>query len=118
MVLFLYKKFTKIGGVDIDMRTRKPVKLTLKTAKEIIKRELDISTVSLKPATGMMDGVCRYEMTMGRTRIIVENDWFSNTGLYSLAINHCNGGCIKIFYNPSTLEEDYEACDKYRLENL
>ena len=96
------------------MKTRKTVKLTLKTAKEIVKRELDISAGSLRPSTGMTEDVCRYEMTMGRTRIIVENDWFSNDGLFSLSISHCSGGSIKIFFQPSTLKENYEAGDKYR----
>lgn len=103
------KIYLHIGGIILQDR----VKLTLKTAKALIKQEFGLSGNSLKKDTVYTD-VQIYKMQLGRFEIKVENDWSEDNGLYRLIISSCTGGSIWIYYDPITLEENFEAGDKLK----
>lgn len=93
----------------------KGVRLTQKTAKALIQRELNLSASRLKTERAE-GGVYIYKMTLGRFEITVENDWFERNGLYVLEISSGTGEAMRLYYDPDTLEENCEAEDKNRAE--
>lgn len=94
---------------------KKNVRLTLKTAKALIKQEFGVSGSALttERANG---GVYIYKMALGRFEITVSNDWFEGNGLISLKVSSNAGEGMWLFYDPDTLEENCEAGDKCRAE--
>lgn len=62
------------------MKNNACVRLTQKTAKALIQRELNLSASRLKKERAK-GGVYIYKMTLGRFEITVENDWFERNGL-------------------------------------
>lgn len=68
------------------MKNNACVRLTQKTAKALIQRELNLSASRLKKERAE-GGVYIYKMTLGRFEITVENDWFERNGLYVLEIS-------------------------------
>ena len=91
------------------------IRLTLKTAKALIKQELGLSGAALKVEMAKCD-VYIYTMELGNYEITVENDWFERNGLYSLNIASRSQGSIQRYFDPDTLEENDEAGDKWRKE--
>lgn len=83
---------------------RNNIKLTLKTAKQLVKQEFGIKNPILDIECAFKD-VFIYNMTLGRFRVTVENDWFDKKGLLRLSINTHTGSTINIFYDPYTLVE-------------
>ena len=97
------------------MKNNACVRLTQKTAKALIQRELSLSASRLKKERAK-GGVYIYKMTLGRFEITVENDWFERNGLYVLEISSGTGEAMRLYYDPDTLEENCEAEDKNRAE--
>lgn len=97
------------------MKNNACVRLTQKTAKALIQRELNLSASRLKKERAE-GGVYIYKMTLGRFEITVENDWFERNGLYVLEISSGTGEAMRLYYDPDTLEENCEAEDKNRAE--
>lgn len=97
------------------MRQTKNIRLTQKTAKALIQKEFGISAARLKTEKAE-NGVYIYKMEFGRFEIEVENDWFERNGLYVITVSSNTGEGMRLFYNPDTLEENCEACDKNRAE--
>ena len=97
------------------MKNNACVRLTQKTAKALIQRELNLSASRLKTERAE-GGVYIYKMTLGRFEITVENDWFERNGLYVLEISSGTGEAMRLYYDPDTLEENCEAEDKNRAE--
>ena len=93
----------------------KGLRLTQKTAKALIQRELKLSASRLKTERAE-GGVYIYKMTLGRFEITVENDWFERNGLYVLEISSGMGEVMRLYYDPDTLEENCEVEDKNRVE--
>lgn len=61
-------------------------------------------------------GVYIYKMTLGRFEVTVENDWFERNGLYTIGVASNAGEGMRLFYDPDTLEENYEAEEKNRAD--
>lgn len=87
------------------MKNNACVRLTQKTAKALIQRELNLSASRLKKERAK-GGVYIYKMTLGRFEITVENDWFERNGLYVLEISSGTGEAMRLY-------ADGEACEKY-----
>ena len=94
---------------------KKNIRLTLKTAKALIKQEFGISGSALETERAG-EGVYIYKMELGRFEITVSNDWFDKNGLISLQVSSNTREGMWLFYNPDTLEENYEACENCRAE--
>ena len=97
----------------------KPLFLSKKTAKELIKRELGVSASVLKELGVVPEaGVYMYEFSLGTYTVIVRNDWARKRDhlieLEIMAI--AGGGSIHRFFDPETLEEDFKAGEEYRRE--
>ncbi len=94
---------------------KKNVRLTLKTAKTLLKQEFGLSpsTLTTERAEG---GVYIYKMALGRFEITIENDWLEGNGLYKIVVSSGTGEAMWLYYDPATLEENYEAGDKNRAE--
>lgn len=80
----------------------KNVFLSLKKAKALVKRELG-SCKGLK-AEKCGEGVYIYEMTLGRFRVVAENDWFEKDGKIVLRIISGTGPSMCFSFDPNTLE--------------
>lgn len=90
----------------------KPLKLTKKTARELIGRicsRLDIT----KEETASNAITFRASTGPSGLEIRCENDWFNNNGRIKLTISDGKNHIIQYFY-PDTLNRDYvaEQCDK------
>lgn len=89
--------------------------LSMKTAKALIKQELGVSGTGLRVLeTGA--GVHIYELLLGRLAVVVENDWSERNGLIRMWFGFDSSGVINKYYDPETLEEDYEAGAENRAE--
>ena len=93
------------------MKNNACVRLTQKTAKALIQRELNLSASRLKKERAE-GGVYIYKMTLGRFEITVENDWFERNGLYVLEISSGTGEAMRLYYDPDTLEENRFAATR------
>lgn len=87
-------------------------RLTLKTARALIKQELNLHGNLTVERAG--DGVYIYVMQQGNFEITVSNDWYERNGRISLTVMHRFAGTVQMYFDPDTLEEDGEAEDKYR----
>lgn len=90
----------------------KPLKLTKKTAKEIIGKALGIRDIS---GCKVAPGVYRYTASIGCLEIMCENDWLNHNGRYKLTISDPEGGsAIKMYFHPDTMNRDFgeEQADK------
>lgn len=79
------------------MKNNACVRLTQKTAKALIQRELNLSASRLKTERAE-GGVYIYKMTLGRFEITFENDWFERNGLYVLEISSGTGEAMRLYY--------------------
>ena len=95
------------------MKKQSGIRLTLKTAKALVRRELGISAAALTTECAG-EGVYIYKMPLGRLNITVENDWYEQNGLYAVTVSAPMGESIRSYYHPESLEEDYGAGDRYR----
>ena len=91
----------------------KPLRLSKKTAKEIVRKVFGQSFGHLEKDE---DGGDIYRMNIGELSVTVENDWFERNGLYvvniaahSHSVNH-----MQMYFRPDTLEEDTDAEEKWR----
>lgn len=89
-------------------------RLTLKTARELIKKEFSINGKLTTEQAG--NGVYIYKMGMGRFEVTVSNDWYEQNGLIDMRVMHDSGETIHLYFDPETLWEDYEAEDRRRRE--
>lgn len=87
------------------------IRLTLKTAKALIQQEFNLSATKLK-AEHAEGGVYIYTMKLGRFDITVSNDWYDCNGLFKIKLSTRTGAVINIYYDPVTLEEDFDAHEK------
>lgn len=95
-------------------KAKQNFRLTLKTARALIKQEFGVhGDLTVERAEG---GVYIYKMQHGRFEITVSNDWFEKNGLIDMRIAHESAGSIQMFFDPDTLEEDYDAEVKHRRE--
>lgn len=95
------------------MRTKeKRVRLTLKTAKALIKQEFGLSGAGLT-AERWADGVS-YKMEFGRFMVEVSTYPYARRELLSIYLSSRMGSDMRLFYDPETLEENFEAEDAYR----
>lgn len=95
----------------------KPIRLTKKTATALIKQELGISAGDLKRSDYGPGISYIYELQLGRYTVSVENYWHERNGLIVFEIRDPMGmGTIHKYFHPDTLEEDFEAGDRYRRE--
>ena len=94
---------------------KKELRLTLKTAKALIKQEFGLSAARLETERAG-GGVYIYKMTLGRFEVTVENDWFERNGLYTIGVSSNAGEGMRLFYDLDTLEENYEAEEKNRAD--
>ena len=86
--------------------------LTLKTARALIKQEFDLhGSFTVERAEG---GVYIYKMQMGRFEVTVENDWFEHNGLIVMEVSSGMGETMRLYYEPDTLKENFEAEGKNR----
>lgn len=88
-------------------------RLTLKTARELVRQEMGVSPASLRRVDLYSPEACLYEMTAGRLDVKVMNGWSNGSRNFILQISSCSGPSIRLFYDPKTLEEDFLALDKY-----
>lgn len=87
-------------------------RLTQKTARALIKQELNLrGDLVVRPAG---TGAYIYDMRTGKFKITVSNDWYEQNGLVSMQVTHRFAGTIQMYFDPDTLEEDFDAEDKYR----
>lgn len=91
-------------------------RLSLKTARELVRREMGISPAALRRVDLGSPEACLYEMTAGRFDVKVMNGWSDGSRNFILQISSCSGSSIHLFYDPKTLEEDFVALDKYERE--
>lgn len=91
----------------------KQLRLTKKTAKEIVKKVLGVSGDAL---VRDVRGCDTYEMKQGELLIKVENDWYERNGLYVLEIHppFVTVPTMRMYFHPDTLEEDTDAEEKWR----
>lgn len=92
-------------------------RLTLKTARELVRREMGISPAALRKVDLYSPEACLYEMTAGRFDVKVINGWSDGSRSFILQIASCSGPSIRLFYDPKTLEEDFYALGEYEREN-
>lgn len=91
--------------------------LTLKTAQALIKQELNLNAKFTVERAG--DGVYIYVMRMGFIEVTVSNDWYEHNGLISMNVRHNGiGMSMQMYFDPDTLQEDFEAEEKYRRDIL
>ena len=99
------------------MGRKKIARLDKKTEKALVKRVLGVSGAGLtKEETG--NGADIYHMTMGELQIKVENDWYGQTDLFIMNIFAPMSASdpIGLYFRPDTLEEDFEAEEKWKRE--
>ena len=91
----------------------KPLRLSKKTAKEIVKKVLGVSGNAL---VRDIHGYDTYEMKQGELFVRVENDWRERNGLYVLEIfpPFDTAPPLRMYFHPDTLEEDTDAEEKWR----
>lgn len=93
----------------------KTIQLTQKTAKALIKQELGISASTLKRVDERTGIAYIYELQLGKYIVSVENDWLERNGLFLFEITDPMGmGSIHKYFHPETLEENFEAGERYR----
>ncbi len=85
----------------------RPLKLTRKTAAEIIGK---VST-GLKVIGGEHGpDVYRYEAVCGLLLIRCENDWYDHNGRFKLTLSISEAGDpLTLYFYPETLERDYDT---------
>lgn len=89
--------------------------LTLRQALALIKKELGLR-VSAADITDEESGYY-FEIKLGNNyKIMVDNDVIHLTGCFRLTIqtNYGGDGYIKKYFNPVTLEENFEVAEKIR----
>lgn len=94
---------------------KKNFRLTMKTAKALVKQEFGVSGSAIETERAG-EGVYIYKMMLGRFEVTVSNDWFEGNGLISLQVSSNAGEGMWLFYDPDTLEENCTAGDKCRAE--
>ena len=79
--------------------------LTLKTARELAIREVGVA-IGLKET----DVQGRYGMRLGNLSVTIEP---SDTEIGLLELRIFNGSSMILYFHPDTLEQDYDAGDRY-----
>lgn len=93
------------------MKNFELVKLSQKTAKTLIQREIGLSAARLEQ-TKIPGSITSYTMSIGSLGIKVENDWFTSNGRIKLTItNGIGGNVIQMYFHPDTLNRDFGAED-------
>lgn len=95
----------------------KPLRLSKKTAKELIKKVFGAALGNLEKDKAN-DGVDIYRMVIGELSVIVQNDWYEKNGLYVVHIEaplHSVND-MRMYFRPDTLEEDIYAEENWRKE--
>lgn len=88
------------------------IKLTMKTARELAKRELGTAAgLEVEPST--MKGY--YRMTLGNLVVRIHPDWSGDSGCIVMTANWAGGmhDTIQLF-DPETLEKDFAAEERRR----
>lgn len=87
----------------------RPVKLTKKTATELIRRfspARNIERYNTVPEVAIF----RVFTSEDGVEIRCENDWYNHNGRIKVTISdHWGAGSIQMFFNPDTLDRDFEA---------
>jgi hypothetical protein len=96
------------------MAKKNNFRLTQKTARELIKKEFGFCGKLTVERAG--NGVYIYKMDMGRFEVTLSNDWYEKNGLIDMHVIHDGGGSIWMYFEPDTLQEEYEAEEKRRDE--
>ena len=93
----------------------KNIKLTAKTAKALIKQELNLSATGLV-CTSNIDGMIIYELSQGNITIKVENDWQHHDGMIHMVIAYGFGSSLNRIdrcFHPVSLEMNAHATSCY-----
>lgn len=97
------------------MAKKKNFRLTMKTVRALIKRELGLN---LKPEMNVgaaAAGHYIYTAHIGNFELTISNDWFEQNGAISFRLFR-DSGTVQLYFDPETLEEDFEAEHKYHQE--
>ena len=94
------------------MAKKKTVRLTKKTARELIERELGIRISRAPDEETAINGVYIYEYIVGNCVICVQNDWLDGGGKIHFSVT-ISGRTIDLFFFADTLEEDFETEEEY-----
>lgn len=87
----------------------KTVKLTMKTAKNLIGR-IDPRLRVVKDDTAPDVAIFRAYTCPNGLDIVCENDWFTRNGRISLTITDSEGGrTLRMYFYPDTLNRDFLA---------
>lgn len=87
---------------------QKPVKLSLMTAKKLVRQELGLAAYNLK-ATEVSKQAPIFYMEQGSLQIKVENDWFSRNGRIRLSVVDPLGSSFYMYYDPLSLTRDFDT---------
>lgn len=86
-----------------------PIKLTKETAKKVIRKVLPYGKVETR--TPGISYVC----DCGMITVYCDSDWFTRNGKIHVRIQaDMVIGTLTMFFDPGTLERDYNAEDKWR----
>ena len=86
------------------------IKLTLKTARTLAKRELG-TAAGLEAEPSTMKGY--YRMILGNLVVRIHPDWSGDSGCIVMTANWASGMCETIqLFDPETLEKDFAAEEK------
>lgn len=87
---------------------KKTIKLTKKTAEELVRKVLGVSG-KLEKQTQAPE-ICIFKMQMGEMEVSVENDWYKRNGLFLMQITFPYSGSVTwLYFDPVTLEADLHA---------
>lgn len=85
----------------------RPLRLSLGTAKRMIRKELSLSASHLQASESNNERYQRFTMTQGSLSIKIENDWLTHNQRFRLSIcDPAFGKEIIMYFFPATLERD------------
>lgn len=91
------------------MKPRKNIRLTRKTAVELICATIPIPKNSIQGG-GKAPGVFIYTAAFGGLSVNCTNDWYRGNGRIELTISDDWGGnIIRMYFHPDTLNRDFGA---------
>lgn len=97
------------------MTRKKHFRLPMKTVRELIKQELGLNLKPEKKLEGTGIGADIYVAHIGNFELTISNDWYERNGAISFCLSR-DSGTVQLFFDPETLEEDWDAEDKYARE--
>ena len=87
---------------------KKTIKLTKKTAEELVRKVLGVSG-KLETRTQTSE-ICIFKMQVGEMEVSIENDWHKRNGLFLMQISFPYSGSVTwLYFDPVTLEADLHA---------